>query len=299
MLIFLDVCRKVWPAFRNVDCNPLLTGICALLHFTVRIMMLSDWTAGVYNSIPLTYFLTAISQRTSVFYSLILALIRTINILSPFYTINKRAVTIAVVIYPVIWVPTLIVEILHFYARPTMVEMVRHLIILPCVGKGILERIVQPSESNYGDIVELYITFTIPYVIPALISLVCMCIQARELLKTRNVMSSGGDQIGQQQRTMTGTILRLTLLYFVCNTCFTVILSVFYGFHIENEQVHDWIYITNIVAPFINSAFNPVILLTRSSELKRFMKGFVSKSRPSGNKLLTEVELIESPRSNS
>ena len=52
----------------------------------------------------ISYILAAVTRRTSIFYNLILAVIRTINIVQPFYLIRTKYVIISAVLYPILWV---------------------------------------------------------------------------------------------------------------------------------------------------------------------------------------------------
>ena len=99
----------------TLNASDLMTGICALLHSVIFLILLvphaAQGSAPMFCLVAAGYILTVISFRVSCFVSLLFAAIRTINIVRPFQTISHKLVVTAIVCYTTFWVAVLISEI--------------------------------------------------------------------------------------------------------------------------------------------------------------------------------------------
>ena len=103
-------------------------GVSALLNLLTFICYLStdsSQTAPSSASLPLqisaiaTYFISSIAIRTSIFINVILAVVRTINIISSSSQINIKSVDISVMVYSLVWSIITACDVYAIYHRVT------------------------------------------------------------------------------------------------------------------------------------------------------------------------------------
>ena len=102
--------------------SDLITGICAGIHSIIFIILLAT-KHSEYDSITvfwliiLSYFLTVVTFKASAFVSMVFAVIRTINIASPFIRIRRKPPIICIFAWILIWVCVSTVELSTIIAR--------------------------------------------------------------------------------------------------------------------------------------------------------------------------------------
>ena len=206
-----------------------------------------------------SYTISSISYRTSVFYNVVLAVSRTINILNPFYRIKKKVVFVICLLYPVPWMALLAYD-LHYFVD----------------GDGWMAGLAKPlagikltlidTENMYLFHFLFILILAIPFLIPAVVVIVTCFIQIVALYTT---------SLQGNQRYITITILMLSSLFVFCNSIFSscmialVLDSVAYDY--ENQYLYG--VVLGTILPAFNAAFNPVIIISRSREIrKRFVE---------------------------
>ena len=264
MYIMISVCDSV-------------TGVAALCHAFILTYypLISQIIAGQYHGsrsisdlLFVIYLLLQSATRTSMFYNTVLAVVRTINITRPFYSINKTLLAISAIFYPVMLV--LVTIKFNFSFQFLIFLYPIHLI-----------------ETNLNKNV-LYLT--IPLVLPAIVCLVCAVIQIYSILKP-SVISPPSNR----ERRMTMTIVMLTLVCLICNLPYPGVLL----YHIVREYLHYYIYdndlndrdyyrskiqfvglsyLLHTLLPFIQAILNPAILLMRGAALRTFVVSTVRRS---------------------
>ena len=101
--------------------SDLVTGICAGIHSIIFIILLAT-KHSEYDSITvfwliiLSYFLTVVTFKASAFVSMVFAVIRTINIASPFTRIRRKPPIVCIFAWILVWVSVSLVE-LGIFAR--------------------------------------------------------------------------------------------------------------------------------------------------------------------------------------
>ena len=204
-------------------------------------------------------FVTSMTSHLSVFYNAVLMVVKTINIMLPFYQTRNGPLKLSFVIYGLLWVViTAAHVILNFHEEDENVM----LIMTPVVGSHVVKAIFNKDSIE----LKAAVTVFIPYVIPAVICVVCFIIQAYKLLST----SVGNRGLN---RRITITILYLSGVYIICNTLFfaTAIVYVI----MEKKRILLIIIISHFtgnILPFINSAVNPLILIARGKDLQKFAR---------------------------
>ena len=200
------------------------------------------------------YTLIQISYRSSVFYNLVLAVSRTIMILRPFIRIKKGAVKLACILYVVPWLILAALDIHQFYfvqnhfAYSMYVNWILHM------GASI--------ANNH--IFLVFIPQVIAFLIPVLIISITCIIQLVSLHRSSQFEASSN------QRHVTITVILISTLFVVCNSAYYgyVFSTHLTGTYVPPESLVYLVAVLGTVLPILNSALNPVIIITRSNGLR-------------------------------
>lgn len=265
-------------------------GITALFHALIlTIVGASRNTRQLTNFSLIVYSLNSLSTKSSAFYSLVLAVVRTINIMLPFYNVRKGAVRIAAVGYPIVCFFAFVFYDIYSYVQASIEggsyqHYLYEFVYVPINGKVLAYKVRDSTNNtNAGWIAWAYgsIILGIPFILPTVICLVCLAIQVQELLKTKNLCN---EKMQKDYRKMTVTILQLTALYVACNISF----SIYYwaefdvllasknveGSQGRKDDILDASYGVCILIPIIGAAVEPIILLNGSS-IRRYVRNKV------------------------
>lgn len=261
--------------------NPLLPGITAVFNGVAILSIVSGCNhcaAWKMYLIAVTVFLTSLTSHISAFYNTVLIVVRTINIMLPFYKMKNNYLKLTFLMYPLAWTAISVSEIyLKFKSVGTIVNnkdkdiQLQVMIFAPTVGSGIIKYLNSDenliSRKSSTRIMVTFFTVVIPYVIPAVICLVSFFIQAAVLLRKAGTRSKINLRI-------TITILYLTALFFVCNTTYflTCLLVIKNGLANVTPDLFIALHITGVSMTFLNSALNPIILVARGNEIKVFLR---------------------------
>ena len=114
----------------------------------------------------------------------------------------------------------------------------------------------------------------IPFVIPSLLSIFCMCVQTYHLILRSRVARQS-----TISRRITITILYLTLTFVFCNIPdFVINLVILGAIRIRDSDISIFmcmVFVSGVILPYINSLLNPLILICRGSTLRAFAAGQV------------------------
>ena len=224
------------------------------------------------------FILTSLFKHCSVLYSITLAILRTIDIYYPFYRANKRVVACNLAVLPLIYLAVTIYE-LYFYRSESYFALFSYLVIFPAVGASITWSVSMRLEEHHLNPLPEYshviVSLLVPFVIPSLVSIVCCVLQAKRLLRKKEIKMTGSKENQSQQRNITLTILLLTITFFVCNTTFfTTALTLILGMNNweqRYEKIVSLMYFTSTILPFMNSLVNPLIFLARGARLRLYL----------------------------
>ena len=225
------------------------------------------------------YALTSLSYRSSVFYNVVLAVCRTINIVSPFYVINKKAVITACTVYPAIWAVVITCDVYELFKyQPGLI--LKYQLEIPLVGVYLCSAAL-PNEGLVKLIIFSSLFF--PFLVPVVIVFVACIIQVVCLYKTRH-------EAGSSDNHVTVTIFMISTLFVICNSVLTIFsFTLIFLFEPEitmyvfaDKMAWFGVVLTTIF-PLMNGAFNPVIIVCRSSGLRREFVSLVSKARERWN----------------
>ena len=283
----LNVVPLLYSAIASLD---ILTAM-GIIHFYVVILIVNfkedfidypDMSASEsanVNFMILTFFLQ-ISCRCSVFCNLVLAVSRTVMILKPFYQINIKLVKLACVLYAVPWIVLYGLNVHEFYYSYALQATFGTGFLM---GRGLSLKIHQLLLKSYDDKSMLHCVYFIveivpdlfAFIIPVIIVIITCVIQVISIRRSSQFPTSSN------QRHVTITVLLMSTVFVLCNTPLAaymtaVTIFVFTG---NDDMIYTWIgdgekmvYITvicAIVLPILNAALNRVIIISRSSGMRR------------------------------
>ena len=269
-----------------------VTGIAAVLTGLIFLTLKAEAEKPevALRILPVAYTIFSVTFKVSVFFNLAIAIVRTINILLPFYRMRIWGIAIAAVIYTLGWTSFTIWQLQKFHHGTTLLYQYLY-------SPGQYQAAYHPSHDSGIQCRNVFLFVGLPYVLPSCVVVVCMAIQIRTILKQRPDRTTNT----QTQRQITITIFALTVLFFFCNTIYLV-----YPIHFcldantSNEikydldrmrRVYMMAHITGVVCPFLNAALNPVILVVRGQALSGFLKRKLQRFSTTTQNNLTNLSL--------
>ena len=216
---------------RGAPRDPLPTGYSSDIFMVVHII--------VFNCF----------QRFSGFINCLLCVTRTISIVSPFYRINRRMISVCSVVY-------LILQLL---------------IIVYCLvgldGKSRMMCMVVNQCRFIGNEAVFQVFYLWPFVIPSLV-LATSCFITIYKMKRAGVRNS------ERERKVTVTILIVTIIFLVCNlsNLTYVMMAVYLGYDKVWIKVGAFFlisYISEYVFTFVGVTITPIILVLRGSNFRQ------------------------------
>ena len=280
MYIMMAVCDSV-------------TGIVVLGHAVIFVnhgivlsQLIQDKNKELYFLYKADVFTTSVyiilqsCTRASVFYNTVLTVVRTINIARPIYLIRKNIVIVIAILYPILWVTACIIDVVE--ANNSWYN-----------GTSITGMIFEVLPGNPWSIsfeLTVVLVMVIPLFLPTILALVSALIQIYSLLKPSIISPPS-----VRERSMTVTIIMLTMLCLVCNIPYTVFFFLYiWGMDFYSYRLSH-LYILSTVLPFIQALLNPVILISRGAALRQFAFKVVTgafKKRNTADGVETEMMMI-------
>ena len=278
--------------FRNSLCDS-FSAVGFLLQVPSVISVLKENTSVL---LPLfSYWICTVAVRMSVFMNCVLGVVRCIKIVSPFYLVNRKMVTLSSFVYLLIWIAIASLDIWIYTTEITLenkVYLIKSLVLKTEPGFSIASLAgangVKLSTFSQGEIV--LVQFLSPVAVPALLCLFLMVIQVLYLKKKRNIEQK---QIPEGNANTTAntkeakrrnqkdraaiTILMVTTIYVV-----TTILSVAVWLVVYKDDLDNWrgdrikklswrelgaIYFSSSTLPLVCSTLTPLTLLIRGKIL--------------------------------
>ena len=279
------------------------TGLCAFLHaliFNMLMVLKIDETGHVIWLILIAYFFTVIAFKVSAFVSLLFAVIRTINIISPFKIINKRAVIIATGLCALLWVIVFVVDVVVFvHTNKANIDYNNTAALLD----GIMSRFYYPSKSQLIEyLARKYdydfpgleciadTLYTIPPVLCAGIAGIATVVQVYFLLASRgfNGENTTSNKNQQERRGASITIILISVAFIVCAslTLYEPKQICFHPSGLKNRRVF---YVMGYIPFFVNAALNPLILFIRVKNFRGFLGEKIAGYKPIGFQSLSKI----------
>ena len=207
----------------------------------------------------------------SIFYNLVLNVVRTINIVQPFYQVEYKYIGIIMGLHATFVYLFLFCDIFGYFKTiksvPTdyealaIISCVINLLEFPYIGSFTNALF---DESIYEKVYEILgiTTGLLNYQIPVLIVFICMIAQVLALR-----LSGHNDA---ERRHVSITVIALSILFCLCNSMMSILLtffifrkrSHFYRFHTKLYPV------ASNTLPLLNEVLTPVILVSRSVSMR-------------------------------
>ena len=268
--------------------SDLCTGVCTGLHsivFVVLLIVKNENSLLLYWLSFLTYFTTLVTFRLSAFVSLTFSVIRTINILSPFKRIRKRAVCIAIAIYLAILVTMSLVEIglLRDWQRGQKSRrfMTNHF-FRPGSLNSLFHRTSELiDESKVVNFCSISGVSTLPILLPALLALAATLVQIYVLLTPKKI-NMGQKETENMKKKVSITIAIISSLFFICSIFMialplTSCVNDLKGMDLSEKGL--LLYLSMYIPMFLNAALNPLILTIRGEQLNEYIRSKIGMRR--------------------
>ena len=291
--------KKLIPfIYFSVALADLVTALSCLLHPVILVLLMFTSSHNTLSSvlILLCFLSSSTSIRVGVFYNLILSVVRSINIVQPFYQVNLGYLKVASVVYPVIWAVVGAVDVywvvdLGYMMYPK--AMFKHMIYKPMSGSG-LAALVLGDDATYLQII--LFGMTVPFLIPSLLVTICLVFQIHYLNISTAHLGKGAKIVSKRPAI---TILQLTLLFITCNLTATAVFIYFYapsGSEQRRTGARDarLMYVSSSVLHVFNATFSPLIMILRGRSLKTAIQSEIKSIK---TKFSTRSSSVE-PRSN-
>ena len=258
------------------------TCLCAFLHaliFSVLMGLKNKVTVHLIWLILPAYFFTVIAFKVSAFVSLLFAVIRNISIVTPFKTVNKRAVVLATGLYAFLWVIVFAVDVSVFVHVNWSNLYTGNTLIL----QGIMSRFYYPSKAKFIEylarkngqtssglecLADTLYTI-LPVFLCAGIAFIATIVQVYFLLRPQGSTITGNqDQL--ERKNVSITIILINVIFIACAsfTLYEPWCFCFYASALKDRRVF---YATGYLPFFVNAALNPLVLLIRVKKFRAFL----------------------------
>ena len=238
-----------------------------LIYLVYMVNLLSFGALNVNGMI--FYFFTQISYRCSVFCNLVLAVSRTIMILKPFYQIKIKVVTVACALYAVPWIVLYGLD-MEAYQSNFVSSMLHDGYFL---SSGLTRKInkILPSFRIDVLITVSILPDIVAFIIPVIIVIITCIIQVISVHRSSQFPTSSN------QRHVTITVLLMSALFVLCNSpnaaflAYVIVIAtkMKFVYKLPPNSHYVIIFLFTTLLPVLNAAFNPVIMIRRSSALRR------------------------------
>jgi hypothetical protein len=256
-------------------------GTVALLCLKNESMQISQWITVLSLELGLFCF------TTSTFLTTVLTVVKTINIMNPFYRLNERALKISIYILPFIYLVLSISDIyltIHAlldgddYTCDSFTGTWYLFGTLNAIGFGTmfyLLFILYPVNfftlMKYVELLAAIAT-SVRFLLPALITLVCMVLQITYIRKAFGESANTLENTANQANL---TVFLISLLFFitVSLSSLTVLLCRF------EIDFGPWTFesVSEFTLPLVNAALFPTILILRKPDLRGTYSNYLTK----------------------
>jgi hypothetical protein len=193
-------------------------GLGVLLQSPIMYLLIS-WDKEIHDmtiSAYMSYFVTGVAVKMSVFLNCVLGVVRCIQIVKPYYQINKRALTVSTVLYMLAWMSIVGLDLVQYTLKKgtkNQVLMVKSLVMKGLPGFGVFLTMPKgdPTQSLLAYHLGKLVQFILPTAIPTLLCSVLMIFHLCNMpkkMKGTNVPKKGD---GVSKASL--TIFMLTSVY--------------------------------------------------------------------------------------
>ena len=239
---------------------------------TVALTCLRDHHSKVPGFLVLSYLcLGVFSYNCSVFFNLVLTMVKTIHISRPFYHLNSRAIKTALFLVPLLSLIITVADVVcwHYAIRDHRHCLLQFLLIdaVSYIGEGVLVTVLRGVKNQrIGGGVLLYTQ----YLVPCVIVLVCMCIQVHYIRKMNTAAPDVESRLSVNRANF--TILLVSLSFAICTCAYPIIFSLEHSPHFpghSDRMFKRFAMIMKCTLPLINAVIFLFVLVVRRETLRR------------------------------
>ena len=245
----------------------ILTGL-GVIHQSIAISLYTRNTISkstLDSNTIICYTLAQVSYRSSVFYNLVLAVSRTVMILRPFHRIREKTVFMVCVFYVVPWIVIAMIDI--YQVHVVMEQFTRGLyVIFVVMGSGLANMV--PPDNHVLSQAVLLMSLALSFIVPVILIIITSIVQIISVNRSSQVSASAN------QRHVTITVILMSTLFVVCNSgLYIYLFSTVLGWIKDFESFTVFVAVFSTIMPILNSALNPVIIISRSADLRGYVFG--------------------------
>ena len=271
--------------------SDLLTGLCTVLHsllFLACLAVAEDSLLIFWIAAP-TYYITIISFRMSAFVNLVFSVIRTINILSPFSRINRKAACFATAVHFALLLTLCLAEIVlnievtstrehyvlfdaknfmesNFFRPGSLMPLFRDI-------RSFITKDEQPLQNKHLCVIAW--VSTLPFIIlPATLTMMNTVLQIYTLIKPKDIVCETEIKDNTKKK-VSITIAIISSLFFFCSL-FTLALPITSCYrkimNADTQHKNLILYLCGYMSMFLNAALNSLILTLRGEKLNEYIR---------------------------
>ena len=262
-------------------------GSVALQCLNNKFLTVPSWIFAAYLSFGLLCYVT------STFLGMVLTVVKTINIINPFYRIQGRALRISLAIFTLVGLAFTVVDIWYWNKKLTPHDSRQKNCVdgpwqgmhyVEFVGEAAISEIIfnffktnRNTKTKYLDLAEL-ILLSLEFCLPGLIVLVCTALQIVYIRKAFRDSTDPGENTANH---VTITIFLISLLYLLSISVYSVVLFRRIYFALKHRLIDD-VYLgyelemaAKYTLPLVNAALFPTILILRKPELRARYRKYI------------------------
>lgn len=273
---YKDKKEGVFPVYYSIIslCNVFL-GIDALFH-TILLATYVSLTDEQHPSnheeeeekllnymIFITYTLTTTARNSKIIYNTILIFMRAVKYCTPYHVFSRRNSAVAVLLFPIFWMLFLAGSLNFQFSLPAEINMQQYIYF------------TEPNSDRWLTVTSAVLLYFLPLFLILTSLGVCLYKQRQlhlggiSLLKMRakeNKLTVVEPSYGQRK----GTDVAMTMLLLFCTLPYVVLIliKIFFHDHSRDERLECTVlFTTGIVLPFVNTAYEPLILIFYNTEI--------------------------------
>ena len=202
----------------------MLTAGTELARGSVALTCVRDNDSKISGLFVLSYSLLSLfSYNCSIFFNLVLTIVKTIHLSNPFYRLQTGAIKTALVVVPLLILIVCAADAFSYWKLSSVLDgkcasQWFYVNAITSIGEGVVIYIA--ALVNVQNYVQncFYLLLCIQYGLPSLVVLVCMCIQVYFIKKMAVLTLDTGDSVHRAHY----TVLLVSLSFFVCTCAYTI-----------------------------------------------------------------------------
>ena len=198
----------------------MLTAGTELARGPVALTCIRDNHSKISGLFVLSYSLLSLfSYNCSIFFNLVLTIVKAIHLSNPFYRLQTGAIKTALVVVPLLILIVCAADAFSYWKLFNVLDgkcasQWFYVNAITSIGEGVVIYIA--ALVNVQNC--FYLLLCIQYGLPSLVVLVCMCIQVYFIKKMAVLTLDTGDSVHRAHN----TVLLVSLSFFVCTCAYTI-----------------------------------------------------------------------------